>query len=162
MWLRIPAAWRTLTELKTIFSEEQVCIRANVEGRILVVISYLTLLLDRRIRCSFYMAVFEEFDFSKNFERVRILTKGHDLRSCYHFWISCLEMLETSVLGLGQDIGLLLVLEGAMTNSTYVSRFSFILIPYWFKVRDRFLAYTTCMVGTEHLSKDNFKPSWKC
>ncbi|KAL0834875.1 hypothetical protein Bca101_086764 [Brassica carinata] len=41
-----------------------------------------------------------------------------------------------------------------MTNSTYVSRFSFILIPYRFKVRDRFSAYTTCMVGTEHLSKD--------
>ncbi|KAF2568223.1 hypothetical protein F2Q68_00025934 [Brassica cretica] len=35
-----------------------------------------------------------------------------------------------------QDLGLLLVLEGAMTNSTYVSRFSFILIPYRFKVRD--------------------------
>ncbi|KAF3545366.1 hypothetical protein DY000_02006689 [Brassica cretica] len=47
------------------------------------------------------------------------------------------RMLETSVLGLGQDLGLLLVLEGAMTNSTYVSRFSFILIPYRFKVRDR-------------------------
>ncbi|WZZ70110.1 hypothetical protein YC2023_081480 [Brassica napus] len=64
-------------------------------------------------------------------------------------------MLETSAPGLGQDLGLLLVLEGAMTNSTYVSRFSFILIPYRFKVRDRFSAYTTCMVGTEHLSKDN-------
>ena len=70
--------------------------------------------------------------------------------------IPCLEMLETSALGLGQDLGLLLVLEGAMTNSTYVSRFSFILILYRFKVRDRFSAYTTCMVGTEHLSKDNF------
>ncbi|KAF3608118.1 hypothetical protein DY000_02047177 [Brassica cretica] len=46
-------------------------------------------------------------------------------------------MLETSALGLGQDLGLLLVLEGAMTNSTYVSRFSFILIPYRFIVRDR-------------------------
>ncbi|KAF3525967.1 hypothetical protein F2Q69_00046094 [Brassica cretica] len=53
------------------------------------------------------------------------------------FLILCLEMLETSALGLGQDLGLLLVLEGAMTNSTYVSRFSFILIPYRFKVRDR-------------------------
>ncbi|KAF3566352.1 hypothetical protein DY000_02018044 [Brassica cretica] len=42
--------------------------------------------------------------------------------------ILCLEMLETSALGLGQDLGLLPVLEGAMTNSTYVSRFSFILI----------------------------------
>ncbi|WZZ08450.1 hypothetical protein YC2023_094371 [Brassica napus] len=68
--------------------------------------------------------------------------------------ILCLEMLETSALGLGQDLGLLLVLEGAMTNSTYVSRFSFILIPYRFKVRDRFSAYTTCMVGIEHLSGD--------
>ncbi|KAF3600284.1 hypothetical protein F2Q69_00034477 [Brassica cretica] len=46
------------------------------------------------------------------------------------FLILCLEMLETSALGLGQDLGLLLVLEGAMANSTYVSRFSFILIPY--------------------------------
>ncbi|KAF2601246.1 hypothetical protein F2Q70_00026261 [Brassica cretica] len=46
-------------------------------------------------------------------------------------------MLETSALDLGQNLGLLLVLEGAMTNSTYVSRFSFILIPYRFKVRDR-------------------------
>ncbi|KAF3487651.1 hypothetical protein F2Q69_00052315 [Brassica cretica] len=72
------------------------------------------------------------------------------------FLILCLEMLETSALGLGQGLGLLLVLEGAMTNSTYVSHFSFILIPYRFKVRDRFSAYTTCMVGTEHLSKDNF------
>ncbi|KAF3588375.1 hypothetical protein F2Q69_00030289 [Brassica cretica] len=52
------------------------------------------------------------------------------------FLILCLEMLETSALGLGQDPGLLLVLEGAMTNSTYVSRFSFIQIPYRFKVRD--------------------------
>ncbi|CAN6827737.1 unnamed protein product [Brassica oleracea var. botrytis] len=59
------------------------------------------------------------------------------------FLILCLEMLETSALGLGQDLGLLLVLDGAMTNSTYVSRFSFILIPYRFKVRDRFSAYTT-------------------
>nr|VDD44638.1 unnamed protein product [Brassica oleracea] len=59
--------------------------------------------------------------------------------------ISCLEMLETSVLGLGQDLGLLLVLGGAMTNSAYVSRYSFNLIPYRFKVRDRFSAYTTCM-----------------
>ncbi|KAF3567053.1 hypothetical protein DY000_02016604 [Brassica cretica] len=76
------------------------------------------------------------------------------------FWD--LEMLEISALGLGQDLGLLLVLEGAMTNSTYIFRFSFILIPYRFKVRDRFSAYMTCMVGTEHLSKDNFSASWKC
>lgn len=68
--------------------------------------------------------------------------------------ILCLEMLETSALGLGQDLGLLLVLEGAMTNSTYVSRFSFILIPYRFKVRDRFSAYTTCLIRIEHLSGD--------
>ncbi|KAF3558939.1 hypothetical protein F2Q69_00015196 [Brassica cretica] len=86
--------------------------------------------------------------------------KFWDLVSGY--LILCPEMLETSALGCGQYLGLLLVLEGAMTNSTYISRFSFILIPYRFKVRDRFSAYTTCMVGTEHLSKDNFKASWKC
>ncbi|KAF3484806.1 hypothetical protein F2Q69_00052242 [Brassica cretica] len=44
---------------------------------------------------------------------------------------------ETNVLGLGQDLGLLLALRGAMTNSTYVSCYSFDLIPYRFKVRDR-------------------------
>ena len=70
--------------------------------------------------------------------------------------ISYLEMLKTCVLGLGQDLGLLLVLGGATTNSTYVSRYSFDLIPYRFKVRDRFSAYMTCLVGIEHLSKDNF------
>ncbi|KAF3583342.1 hypothetical protein F2Q69_00027260 [Brassica cretica] len=52
------------------------------------------------------------------------------------FLILCLKMLETSALGLGQDLGLLLVLEGAMTNSTYISCFSFIQILYRFKVRD--------------------------
>ena len=51
MWLRIPAALRTLNELKTIFFEEQVYIRANVERRKRVVISYQTILLHRRIRC---------------------------------------------------------------------------------------------------------------
>ena len=70
--------------------------------------------------------------------------------------ISYLDMLETTVLGLEQDVGLLLVLGGAMTNSTYVSRYSFDMIPYRFKVRDRFSAYMTCLVGIEHLSKDNF------
>ncbi|KAF3557164.1 hypothetical protein F2Q69_00015485 [Brassica cretica] len=56
------------------------------------------------------------------------------------FLILCLEMLETSALGIGKDLGLLLVLEGAMTNSTYVSCFSFILIPYRLKVCDRCFA----------------------
>ena len=65
-------------------------------------------------------------------------------------------MLKTSVLGLGLDLGLLLVSGGAMTNSTYVSRYSFDLIPYRFKVCDRFSAYMTCLVGIEYLSKDNF------
>ena len=65
-------------------------------------------------------------------------------------------MLETSVLGLGQDLGLLLDLGGAMTNSSYVSRYIFNLIPYRFIVRDRFSAYTTRLVGIEHLSKENF------
>ncbi|WZZ27197.1 hypothetical protein YC2023_010598 [Brassica napus] len=66
-------------------------------------------------------------------------------------------MLKTSVLGLGQDLGLVMVLGWAMTNSAYVPRCSFNMIPYRFKVRDRFSVYTTCMVGTEHLSEDNFK-----
>ncbi|KAF3586586.1 hypothetical protein F2Q69_00027756 [Brassica cretica] len=91
------------------------------------------------------------------FERVRILKKGHDLRSPYHFWISCLEMLDTSVLGLRQDLGLL----GAMTNSTYVSHFSFILIPYRFKVRDRVIS-TRWLLGSKTVTTKltSKSPSW--
>uniref|UniRef100_A0A0D3DLD4 Uncharacterized protein n=1 Tax=Brassica oleracea var. oleracea TaxID=109376 RepID=A0A0D3DLD4_BRAOL len=59
--------------------------------------------------------------------------------------ILCLEMLETSVLGLGQDLGLITALGGAMTTSAYVSRIVFNLIPSLFKVRDMFRAYVTCM-----------------
>ncbi|KAF3563282.1 hypothetical protein DY000_02015594 [Brassica cretica] len=70
--------------------------------------------------------------------------------------ILCLEMLETSVLGLGQDLGLITALGGVMTTSTYVSRIVFDLIPSRFKVRDMFSAYVTCMVGIEHLFEDNF------
>ncbi|KAF3540051.1 hypothetical protein F2Q69_00021734 [Brassica cretica] len=70
--------------------------------------------------------------------------------------ILCLEMLETSVLGLGQDLGLIMTLGGAMTTSTYVSRIVFDLIPSLFKVRDMFSAYVTCMVGIEHPFEDNF------
>ncbi|KAF3549015.1 hypothetical protein DY000_02008289 [Brassica cretica] len=70
--------------------------------------------------------------------------------------ILCLEMLETSVLGLGQDLGLITALGGAMTTSTYVSRIVFDLIPSHFKVRDMFSAYVTGMVGIEHLFEDNF------
>ena len=46
---------------------------------------------------------------------------------------------------LRSDRGARALLEGALTNSTDVSHFSFILIPYRFKVRDRFSAYTTCV-----------------
>ncbi|KAF2552527.1 hypothetical protein F2Q68_00034652 [Brassica cretica] len=60
--------------------------------------------------------------------------------------ILCLEMLETSVLGLGQDLGLIMALGGAMTTSTYVSCIVFDLIPSRFKVRDMFPAYVTCML----------------
>ena len=70
--------------------------------------------------------------------------------------ILCLEILETSVLGLGQDLGLITALGGAMTTSTYVSRIVFDLIPSLFKVRDMFSAYMTCMVGIEHLFEDKF------
>ncbi|KAF3598548.1 hypothetical protein F2Q69_00035632 [Brassica cretica] len=67
----------------------------------------------------------------------------------------CLEMLETSALGLGQDLGLITALGGVMTTSTYVSRIVFDLIPSCFKVRDMFSAYVTCMVEIEHLFEDN-------
>ncbi|KAF2566932.1 hypothetical protein F2Q68_00025467 [Brassica cretica] len=70
--------------------------------------------------------------------------------------ILCLEMLETSVLGLGQDLGLITALGGAMTTLNYVSRIVFDLIPSRFKVRDMFSVYVTCMVGIEHLFEDNF------
>ncbi|KAF3511982.1 hypothetical protein F2Q69_00007536 [Brassica cretica] len=48
-------------------------------------------------------------------------------------------------LRLWQDLGLLLVLAGTMTNSTYASHYSFDLIPYRFKVHNRFSAYMTCL-----------------
>ncbi|KAF3600076.1 hypothetical protein F2Q69_00035781 [Brassica cretica] len=70
--------------------------------------------------------------------------------------ILCLEILKTSVLGLGQDRGLITALGGAMTTSTYVSRIVFDLIPSRFKARDMFSAYVTCMEGIEHLFEDNF------
>ena len=65
-------------------------------------------------------------------------------------------MLETSVLGLGQDLGLITALGGGMTTSAYVSRIVFNLIPSYFKVRDMFSAYVTYMVGIKHLFEDNF------
>ncbi|KAF3540169.1 hypothetical protein F2Q69_00021565 [Brassica cretica] len=60
--------------------------------------------------------------------------------------ILCLEMLETCVLGLGQELGLITTLGGAMTTSTYVSRIVFNLIPSRFKVRDMFSAYVTSLL----------------
>uniref|UniRef100_A0A0D3D4F1 Uncharacterized protein n=1 Tax=Brassica oleracea var. oleracea TaxID=109376 RepID=A0A0D3D4F1_BRAOL len=75
-------------------------------------------------------------------------TSCHLLRD--KFWdlvsgclIQCLEMLETSVLGLGQDLGLITALGGAMTTSTYASRIVFDLISSRFKVRDMFSGYVT-------------------
>uniref|UniRef100_A0A0D3CGD0 Uncharacterized protein n=1 Tax=Brassica oleracea var. oleracea TaxID=109376 RepID=A0A0D3CGD0_BRAOL len=59
--------------------------------------------------------------------------------------ILCLEMLETFMLGLGQDLGLITALGGAMTASTYVSCSVFDLISSRFKVRNMFSAYVTCM-----------------
>ena len=60
-------------------------------------------------------------------------------------------MLETSGLGLGQYLGLITALGGAMTTSTYVSCIVFDLIPSHFKVRNMFSAYVTCLVGIDHL-----------
>ncbi|KAF2581624.1 hypothetical protein F2Q68_00004857 [Brassica cretica] len=92
-------------------------------------------------------SVFEDFPQSLNFAEF-LRTLNMSIEACFrisYLLISYLEMLKTSVLGLGQDLGLLLVLGGAMTNSTYVSRCSFDLIPYRFKVRDKFSAYMTCL-----------------
>ncbi|KAL0678100.1 hypothetical protein Bca4012_006081 [Brassica carinata] len=63
-------------------------------------------------------------------------------------------MLETSVLGLGQDLGLITALGGAMTTLAYVSRIVFDLIPSRFKVRDMFLAYVTCMDVFTQIARD--------
>ncbi|WZZ15686.1 LOW QUALITY PROTEIN: hypothetical protein YC2023_108775 [Brassica napus] len=64
--------------------------------------------------------------------------------------ILCLEMLQTSALGLGQDLGLL-------SDCAVTGRLSFFLLrflpdSYRFKVRDRFSAYTTCLIRIELLS----------
>ncbi|KAF2571251.1 hypothetical protein F2Q70_00002178 [Brassica cretica] len=66
-----------------------------------------------------------------------------------------IEMLETSVMGLRQDLGLITALGGAMTTSTYVYRIVFDLISSRFKVHDMFSAYVSCMVGIEHHFVDN-------
>ncbi|KAF2539631.1 hypothetical protein F2Q68_00021592 [Brassica cretica] len=105
-----------------------------------------------------FVVRFENFLQSPNFVGF-LRTLNISIEACFritYLLISYLEMLKTSMMGLGQDLGLLLALRGAMTNSTYVSRYSFDLIPYQFKVRNRFSAYMTCLVGIEQLSKDNF------
>ncbi|KAF3600226.1 hypothetical protein F2Q69_00034967 [Brassica cretica] len=102
-------------------------------------------------------------------DSLRIVCKLADFLRSLEYWprdkfwdlvtgclILCLEMLEASVMGLVQDLGLITALGGAMTTSTYVSRIVFDLIPTRFKVRDMFSAYVTCMVGIEHLFEDNF------
>ncbi|WZY72334.1 LOW QUALITY PROTEIN: hypothetical protein YC2023_004574 [Brassica napus] len=66
--------------------------------------------------------------------------------------ILCLEMLETSALGLGQDLGLLL--DCALTGRLSFFLLRFLPDSYRFKVRDRFSAYTTCLIRIEHLSGD--------
>ncbi|KAF2547343.1 hypothetical protein F2Q70_00023106 [Brassica cretica] len=80
---------------------------------------------------------------------VQFLCRVEVIRHVVAFYIGCLilspEMLETSALGLGQDLGLITALGGAMTTSTYVYRIVFDLIPSRFKVRDMFSAYVTCM-----------------
>ncbi|KAF3525100.1 hypothetical protein F2Q69_00046220 [Brassica cretica] len=122
------------------------CLRTLVEGMIPFVVRLgvkvrMTSFPARPLRSGFYVEVVRRVaaDVCKLAGFLKTLEywqkdKFWDLVS--RFLILCLEMLETSALGLGQDLGLLQVLEGAMTNSTYVSRFSFILIPYRFKVRD--------------------------
>ena len=69
---------------------------------------------------------------------VRIYAKRQILASRIDL-IPCLEMSKTSVMGLGQDLALVLVFGCAMTNSVYVSCFSFNLTSYRFKFCDRVL-----------------------
>ncbi|KAF2539632.1 hypothetical protein F2Q68_00021591 [Brassica cretica] len=105
-----------------------------------------------------FVVRFENFPQSPNFVGF-MRTLNISIEACFritYLLISYLEMLKTCMMGLGKDLGLLLALRGAMTNSTYVSRYSFDLIPYQFKVCDRFSAYMTCLVGIEQLSKDKF------
>ena len=75
------------------------------------------------VKC-FVRDPFREF-FREIFEDVEYKHRGMFLGSRI-FWISCLEMLETSTLGLGQDLGLLSVLRFyAVTSrlSIYLSQF---------------------------------------
>ena len=65
------------------------------------------------------------------------------------FWISCLETLEC--VGFGVRPRSNYGFRGAMTISTYVSHIVFDLISSCFEVSAMFAAYTTCMVGIEHL-----------
>ncbi|CAN7099736.1 unnamed protein product [Brassica rapa subsp. narinosa] len=76
----------------------------------------------------------------------------------YMMNISCLEMFETRALGLGQDLGLLLVKVCAVTSRLSFFLLRFLPDSYQFKVRDRFPAYMTCMIRIEHL----FRVNWKC
>ncbi|CAN7042725.1 unnamed protein product, partial [Brassica rapa subsp. trilocularis] len=73
-------------------------------------------------------------------------------------FISCLEMFETRALGLGQDLGLLLVKVCAVTSRLSFFLLRFLPDSYRFKVCDMFSAYMTCMVRIEHFLRIN----WKC
>ena len=85
--------------------EVRVFIRANVEGRVRVVISYQTL---------FVGSLYSTLVLDDNIRRIKIFrerlnrTKRHGLGSRITFGYHAFEMLETSVLGLWQDLGLLL------------------------------------------------------
>ncbi|KAF3501018.1 hypothetical protein F2Q69_00043291 [Brassica cretica] len=125
------------------------CLRTLVEGikpfvvRLRVKV-LMTSFSARPLRSSLYVEV------------IRRVAADDILYGCRGKTTSSHLMLETSVLGLGQDLSLITTLGGAMTTSTYVSRIVFDLIPSRFKVRDMFSTYVTCMVGIEHLFEENF------
>uniref|UniRef100_A0A0D3E9Z2 Uncharacterized protein n=1 Tax=Brassica oleracea var. oleracea TaxID=109376 RepID=A0A0D3E9Z2_BRAOL len=117
--------------LRTSFEDQAECSsRVNQEIELLV-------------RVRLFSAVCKLAGFLKTLEYWPI-DKFWDLVS--GFLILCLKMLETSVLGLGQDLGLITALGGAMTTSTYVSRIVFDLIPSRFEVCDMFSAYVTSLL----------------
>uniref|UniRef100_A0A0D2ZTH9 Uncharacterized protein n=1 Tax=Brassica oleracea var. oleracea TaxID=109376 RepID=A0A0D2ZTH9_BRAOL len=137
------------------------CLRTLVEGIKPFVIRLgvkvlMTCFPVRPLWSSLYVEVIRHVATDDIFSAVRKLAgflKTHEYWPRDKFWdlvsecfILCLEMLETSVLGLGQDLGLITALGGSMTTSTYISRIVFNLIPSRFKVCDMFSAYVTCVV----------------
>ncbi|KAF3511972.1 hypothetical protein F2Q69_00009659 [Brassica cretica] len=79
----------------------------------------------------------------------RLSESGAMLKSLGDSHSAKVSKLEVQIGELERDLGngysVCVYVRGAMTISTYVSCYCFDLIPYRFKVRDRFSAYMTCL-----------------